>query len=325
MAVGSHLPTFSTTDLDEAVAVGSRMFYGHRILPAGRAAGFSYVATGAQLGSATLGLVGFGTGVTVEFGGLEGSYGVSLPTRGPLELHIGADEFIASPDAAAVVGPVGELRATGWGTADDRLAHLKFTRPMLETELSRMLGTDPVGEIRFPYLMDLRSGRGAEWARLARLLFASLESPDGLATNRLFIAQMTSALMTGLLLANAHQFRDALDRPALPVPPAIIRRAVDFIDQNAQQPITVPDIAAAVGASVRTLNRGFSDHLSTSPGAYLVRARLDGAHRELAAGHPDTTTVAQVSAAWGFFNQGRFATRYRAAYGVLPSQTLRDV
>lgn len=80
------------------------MFYGHRILPAGRAAGFSSVATDAQLGTATLGLVGFGTGVTVEFGGLEGSYGVSLPTLGPLELHIGADEFMASPDAAAIIG-----------------------------------------------------------------------------------------------------------------------------------------------------------------------------------------------------------------------------
>lgn len=79
------------------------MFYGHRILPAGRAAGFSSEATGA-LGTATLGLVGFGTGVTVEFGELEGSYGVSLPTLGPLELHIGADEFMASPDAAAIIG-----------------------------------------------------------------------------------------------------------------------------------------------------------------------------------------------------------------------------
>ncbi|QNE36888.1 AraC family transcriptional regulator [Leifsonia shinshuensis] len=316
-------PRISTTDPDEASAIGARLFYGGAIHPAGRAAGFSAQLGGARVGSVALGTVSYGTRVTMVFGELKGSYGVSLPALGPLELGLGSTEVTATPDSAAVIGPIDAVRATGWGTLHDRLAHVKFEREILEAELSRMLGVDQVDEIRFPYLMDLRSGRGAEWSRLAHVLFGALDAPGGLAGNTLFSSQLSSALMTGLLLATGHQYREALESPTRPAPPATVRRATQFIDENAHLPITVPDIAAAVGVSVRTLTRGFRDHLGTSPGAYLTRARLDGAHRDLAAGRPDTTSVSQVAADWGFFNLGRFASRYRAAFGVLPSQTLR--
>ncbi|CAM5388510.1 AraC-like DNA-binding protein OS=Leifsonia shinshuensis OX=150026 GN=HNR13_001078 PE=4 SV=1 [Leifsonia shinshuensis] len=318
-----RMSAFATADVDEARFVGSQMFYGGAIRPDGRGTGFEVRIVGTRIGPLSLGLVGFGTQVSIAFRGLGGSYGVTLPMRGTIGHRIGSREYAATPDAAAVIGLADAVDAAGWAEGA-RSLHLRMERGALEAGLSRMLGVDGVGEIRFPDLLDLRSGRGADWAQLAGALFGRLERDDGLVANALFAAQLSDAVMTGLLLATDHQYREALDSPPRPAPPATIRRAAQFIDENAHLPITVPDVAAAVGANTRTLSRGFRDHLDTSPGAYLARARLDGAHRELAASRPERTSVSQVAAAWGFFNPGRFASRYRATFGVLPSQTLRS-
>ena len=56
---------------------------------------------------------------------------------------------------------------------------------------------------------------------------------------------------------------------------------------------------------------------------HLAQARLAGAHAELLHADPTTgETVANIAARWGFAHSGRFASRYRAAYGVPPSTTL---
>jgi transcriptional regulator GlxA family with amidase domain len=65
--------------------------------------------------------------------------------------------------------------------------------------------------------------------------------------------------------------------------------------------------------------------MDTTPMAYLRRARLDHAHRDLLQASPgDGTTVTTVSYRWGFSSPSRFAQHYRAAYGIAPFETLRD-
>ena len=67
----------------------------------------------------------------------------------------------------------------------------------------------------------------------------------------------------------------------------------------------------------------FRRHLDTTPLGYLRRVRLDYAHRQLAAADPRYESVTAVAYRWGF-SSSRFAAYYRQAYGVLPSQTLRN-
>ncbi|MEW2299475.1 helix-turn-helix domain-containing protein [Streptomyces sp. NPDC006655] len=106
---------------------------------------------------------------------------------------------------------------------------------------------------------------------------------------------------------------------------ATLRRAVAYIDDHADQPLTVAAVADAVHVTVRALQYAFRRHLDTTPLAYLQRARLAHAHRDLLAAHPrDGATVAGIAARWGFAHPGRFAARYRAAYGTSPATTLRD-
>jgi AraC-like DNA-binding protein len=106
--------------------------------------------------------------------------------------------------------------------------------------------------------------------------------------------------------------------------PATLRRAVSFIEANADIDITVADIARAAGVTTRAVQLAFRRHLNTTPAGYLRRVRLDQAHRQLQAADPDRDSVTAVAYRWGFSSPSRFATYYRRAYGVSPSHTLRS-
>ncbi|MEU0948023.1 helix-turn-helix transcriptional regulator [Streptomyces canus] len=107
--------------------------------------------------------------------------------------------------------------------------------------------------------------------------------------------------------------------------PAALRRALAYMDDHADRPLTVAQIAEAAHVSVRALQYAFRRHLDSTPLAYLRRVRLSHAHDELVAADPEGgSTVTDIAARWGFYHPGRFATLYRHAYDRPPRRTLRD-
>ncbi|WP_344411955.1 helix-turn-helix transcriptional regulator, partial [Pseudonocardia ailaonensis] len=86
--------------------------------------------------------------------------------------------------------------------------------------------------------------------------------------------------------------------------------------------LTLADLAAAVGVTARSLQRGFRETLGVSPMAYVRGARLDRVHAELQAAQ-GPAAVTGVATRWGFFHLGRFAAQYRERFGELPSDTAR--
>ncbi|NEB04037.1 helix-turn-helix transcriptional regulator [Streptomyces sp. SID13726] len=107
--------------------------------------------------------------------------------------------------------------------------------------------------------------------------------------------------------------------------PAALRRALAHIDDHADQPLTVAQIAEAAHISVRALQYAFRRHLDRTPLAHLREVRLSHAHDELTATDPESgVTVTDIAARWGFYHPGRFATLYRRTYGRSPRRTLHD-
>ncbi|MEV7027004.1 helix-turn-helix transcriptional regulator [Kitasatospora sp. NPDC093558] len=104
---------------------------------------------------------------------------------------------------------------------------------------------------------------------------------------------------------------------------ATLRKAIAFIETNAEREITLADIAAAAFVTPRALQYAFRRHLDTTPLAHLRRVRLDAAHRDLLAADPGATTVTEIAMRWGFAHPGHFAGLYRDAYRRTPSDTLR--
>jgi AraC-like DNA-binding protein len=104
--------------------------------------------------------------------------------------------------------------------------------------------------------------------------------------------------------------------------PAVVRRAVDFIDSHAEREMTTSDVAAAAGIGARGLEAAFLRHQESTPASYLRRVRLDRAHRELVDRDPDDRdTVPAVAARWGFPRPSAFVTAHRQVYGSQPGQT----
>lgn len=168
-------------------------------------------------------------------------------------------------------------------------------------------------------------------ARAARQLSAAIEfvreavhgeRADAFPLVAATTASFLASVVVSCLPTSAELEPEPTDRAC--AKPALVRKAIEFIDANAHNDITISDIAAAVYVTPRTLQYAFRRHLDVSPTEYLRRVRLDHAHRQLLRADPATTTVSAVAAQWGFAHTGRFSALYRRTYGRAPSTTLRS-
>jgi len=108
----------------------------------------------------------------------------------------------------------------------------------------------------------------------------------------------------------------------VPVGRGSAARAVEWIRANADRPVTLQDIAAAVGVSERGLQNAMHRRYGESPMTRLRAERLDGARRELE-GAEDGLLVADVARRWRWAHLGRFAAAYAERFGEHPSDTLQ--
>lgn len=99
-----------------------------------------------------------------------------------------------------------------------------------------------------------------------------------------------------------------------------VRRAVRYIEEHAQQDLSIGEVARACRVTPRALQYAFRRHLGCSPMGYLRRVRLDLVRQALRDGA--ALTVSDAAAQHGFFNPGRFASGYRQVFGENPSDTL---
>jgi AraC-like DNA-binding protein len=102
----------------------------------------------------------------------------------------------------------------------------------------------------------------------------------------------------------------------------IMRRFRRVVEENSDQPLYIPDLCTAIGASVRTLTRCCQEHLGMAPKRYLALRRMHLVRRALQ-NSSAATTVTEVATRYGFWELSRFAGAYAQFYGESPSQTLR--
>ena len=102
--------------------------------------------------------------------------------------------------------------------------------------------------------------------------------------------------------------------------PHHVRRALAYLRQHYAENVTLADLAAASGASERTLSRNFARFIGVSPHAFLRRLRLAAVRDELSRGDD---AISRIAARHGFIHFGRFAITYRECFGEPPSATRR--
>ncbi|SHG21210.1 helix-turn-helix transcriptional regulator [Geodermatophilus nigrescens] len=227
-----------------------------------------------------------------------------------LERYVPGDVFIANdPDTRAVAD-----------SHEARTLSVTLPRSLL-TDVAR--GTPTTNEPWRFTATQATPGGAARWRHVARFVDDLLAGPET-AASPLLLGPAGRLLAATAVTAFPHTLQPA-QAPAdrVDAHPGTLRRAVAYIEANPDLDLSVADIARAACVTPRAVQLAFRRHLGTTPTAYLRRARLAEAHRQLRdATSGDGVTVTAVAARWGF-TPSRFTEHYRAAYGVLPSHTLR--
>jgi AraC-like DNA-binding protein len=104
----------------------------------------------------------------------------------------------------------------------------------------------------------------------------------------------------------------------------IMARFGQSIDAYPDQLPSIGHFCQELNVDERALRRCCRTHLGLGPVRYLRLLRMQRVRRALQNRTCGTTTVTQVVHRHGFCEVGRFATEYRALYGELPSETLRQ-
>ncbi len=185
---------------------------------------------------------------------------------------------------------------------------------------------DEAGHVRgrTQVLHNAQPDRGSVPALLTRF-FASLRLAPDLIRNEQVLGRFEGELLTTLGNAYGSGASPRRARPGRPVvvDQVSVNRALDVIEASSESAVAMSALAEATNVSERSLRAGFRKYLGMSPTRYMQLRALSKARRRLAAGGPDELSVAEVATDLGLWDLGRFAGRYRAIFGELPSSTLR--
>ena len=95
-----------------------------------------------------------------------------------------------------------------------------------------------------------------------------------------------------------------------------VARAIENMRGALEEPIPPVEIAAALGISVRQLERLFGRYFNTSPKRYYLDLRMDRARNLLL---QMELSVGEIAVASGFASAGHFTRLYRKTFGNTPS------
>ena len=183
----------------------------------------------------------------------------------------------------------------------------------------------PAADLRFETLAPVSDAAGDLWSRTARFACRQLIESGDTEISSLLVQEMTQ-MVAAVMLRTFPSTTMAV--PYLPgpgwAPPAAVRRAAEFMETHAGQPVTTAQIAAAAGVTTRVLGDAFRRHYGITPTGYLRGIRLERAHQELADADPASgITVSAVAQRWGWFRPSAFTWAYQQRFGVPPGRTLR--
>ncbi|SEN84620.1 AraC-type DNA-binding protein [Rhodospirillales bacterium URHD0017] len=103
----------------------------------------------------------------------------------------------------------------------------------------------------------------------------------------------------------------------------IIGRFEQLLATEHDRPLPLPELCAALGVADRTLRTSCTQVLGMGPVKYARLRRLNLVRSTLLRADPRADNVGMVARKYGFTELGRFAAAYRAAFGEMPSATLR--
>ncbi|MDT4916952.1 MAG: hypothetical protein QOH89_1652 [Pseudonocardiales bacterium] len=314
--------TVATTDLERARAVLAANYLPLRVeLPRGVRSVEVKLNT-VRLRATTIGHLRFANETRIRTD-IASDYHVNMQLAGRSVSGMGSrGEVICAPGSAAVFSP-GEPADLQWSEGSYKLC-VMLDALLLQQELGALLGHEPKKPLVFASAMALRGSAARVWTRALALVDEQTRRQSGLLSQPLITARLELLLVDALLQCQPHNYYDELrtspSRPAR----GSVQRALDLMHSRPEHPWSSSELAAEVGVSTRSLQAALHKATGMTPTSLLRDIRLDRARDDLMRAEPSMTTVGEIARRWGFAHLGRFAGRYRARFGVDPSDTLRN-
>ncbi|MCE7008878.1 hypothetical protein LWC34_39620 [Kibdelosporangium philippinense] len=258
MSVLANHQVIDTVDVDEARAVGSRVFRNHQLAPES-GNGFRAVLRSAAVGGMTLTYVDYRVGVRIAASEPSSGFLVHIPLTGHADITCGREAVSSDPANAVVVDPAERLDMT-WSRGTPQLI-IGIDRERMEDHLRRTLNRSLDRPLRFGLGMDLTSAAARAWLDVVHLLLREVSTTDHAP---LAMEHLEGLLFQRFLLAQPSTYSGALGDERS-VAPRAIQRAMKLIEHHAAEPLTVEDIAEADPNTV-SVTEAATRWLSCTPG-----------------------------------------------------------
>lgn len=309
-----------TVDLSEAEAAISGIFCAHRMTPLERrAAGFHAVHNTARFDGFSVNHLSYGAAVQIDPGTFNNFFLLIVPTTGRTEVLCAGKRVEAAHGTASLLSPTLPSVAT-WHAGAGNLIIL-IERTMLERHLTATIDRC-VERVEFSPIVPLADGIGEAIGVQALLMQQLAESITCRSTARLVQRKLCDALI-GLLIAGvSNNYSDYIHRPSGLPAPAHVKRVEDFIRGNPDQDISIPELAAVAGVSLRTLQEGFRRFRGLTLTEAVREVRL-AQWRTLLESARAGARAGDLALLAGLTHYGRATEAYRRRYGENPSETLR--
>lgn len=315
----SRFAAVDTRAPDDAREAIGRIFCPHFLNPVGPSAGSFHARhhTIQQI-DYSVNFVAYGSTVEIDPGELSRFFLLQLPIRGSAKVRCGtvaAD--VQAGLRGSILSPTLGTRMT-WNEGCEKLIVL-LRREAVEAQFE-MLTHERTRAIEFDAGVDLTGPAGSAIWQHAQLMLGAAEAAGGVPDAYRML--LRDGLTTLLLSSLASSVASAFQRPASSAGPIAVRQAQDFMAANAERAISMAEIAAASGVSLRSLQDAYRKSRGVTLGEGLLSLRLER-FRTLLLAFENQGSVSDAAFAAGFGHLGRAAAAYRERYGEAPSETLR--
>jgi AraC-like DNA-binding protein len=312
----SKYRVFQTTDHDAGQDFASRVWEKHHSLLKGKQ--FDLTWNQADLKRVSLAFVDHPCGLVATCDGpLSDTFRILFHQSGRMGHKINGKESVSFPGQCTIHPPQCNLRLD---IEPFSLLLLSLDGGFVRSALKQRFAKLPPFE-EWATSFTISSPSIATLNSLCLWMAKELENPQTpLHTQERAAASFERTLLTLFIEALVEQYPSAEDIRGN-LSEAHIKRAEEWIDAHLEEAIGAEEVAAALGIDANVLVRTFKRVRGHSLAQVLLRRRLERARETLGAAGSDTT-VTDVATGLGFFELGRFATRYRQRFGEKPSETL---
>lgn len=281
---------------------------GHDVIP--RGSFLDGIVNGTAVGSVNLVFVRYGGPVVVEAPATGSRVAVTIPL-GPMAVRtdeqrtVAGEGFVLADDRPTVMRPDPYAGAVVIA-ADRALLDRALTRLSGGRHATVEFGPRWTHAVVAPSLID------ATWRHVGEVLAANPAAPP------VAVKALESMLLDAILLGMPNSHSALLAAPRAEAP-GHAERARLWLEEHHAEPLTIAELAAAVGLSIRQVQQVVRVAYGTTPSQLLREIRLERSRALLRSGAASSVSRAATDA--GFTHLGRFAAAYRERYGELPSAT----